>query len=85
MAITAAGLVAPLTVLANVSALLIDIHELAKGLDDIQILLRPGDHELGALVEAVVQYLQCFQDMSPVLALVVQPLVEHVHDLVEFS
>jgi hypothetical protein len=34
-------------------------------------------------VQTVVEHLERFQDMTPVLALVIQSLVQHIHDLVE--
>ena len=73
------------TVLANVSTLLVNIYELAECFDDVDILFSPSNNELGTLMQAVVEDLQRFQDVPPVLALVVQPLVEHVHNLVEFG
>lgn len=36
-------------------------------------------------MQTVVENFQRFQDMPPILALVVQPLVQHVHDLVEIA
>lgn len=34
-------------------------------------------------MEAVVQDFQGFEDVAPVLALVIQSLIQHVHNLVE--
>lgn len=39
-----------LTILSNVSGFLIDILELAQGLDDVDVLSCPGDDEFRALV-----------------------------------
>lgn len=74
-----------LTVLTDVPTIFIDVHEFSKSLDDVNILLSPGDDKFGTLVQAVVQHLECFQDVPPVLALVVQPLVQHVHYFVELG
>jgi hypothetical protein len=63
------------TVLTDISALLIGIHEFSEGLDNVDVLLCPCDHQLGALVEAIVENLECLQNVPPVLALVVQPLI----------
>jgi hypothetical protein len=72
-----------LTVLPNISAIFIDVLELPESLDDVDILARPGNDEFGAFVEAVVEDFERFKDMTPILALVVQSLVENVHYLVE--
>jgi len=74
--------VAP-TVLADIAPLLVDVLELAQGLDDVDVLARPRDDQLGALVQAVVEHLEGLEHVAPILALVVQALIEHVHDLVE--
>lgn len=71
------------TVLADVAAVLIDILEFAQGFDDVKVLARPGDDELRTLVQAVIEDLERLEHMAPVLALVVQALVEHVHNLVK--
>jgi hypothetical protein len=63
--------------------ILIDVLKLPEGLDDVYVLTRPGYDELGAFVKAVVEHLERLKHMPPVLALVVQSLVENVHDLVE--
>jgi hypothetical protein len=57
--------------------------KLPERLDDVYVLARPGHDELGAFVKAVVENLERLEDMSPVLALVIQSLVENVHDLVK--
>lgn len=74
-----------LTILANISSIIVDILELAQGLDDEDVLSRPCDNQLGSLVKAVVHNLECLQNVSPVLALVIESLVKHIHDLVEFG
>jgi hypothetical protein len=71
------------TVLANIATLLVEVDELAESADDVDVLASPCDTQFGALVKAVVEDLEGFQDMAPVLALVVEALVEHVHDFVE--
>jgi len=69
--------------LANITAFLVKVDELAESADDVDVLASPCDTQLGALVEAVVEDLERLQDVAPVLALVVEALVEHVHDFVE--
>jgi hypothetical protein len=71
------------TILANITTLLIEVDELAESADDVDVLASPCDTQLGALVKTVVENLEGFQDVAPVLALVVEALVEHVHDFVE--
>lgn len=71
------------TILPNVTTVLVDVLEFAEGLDDVDVLASPGDYELGALVQAVIEDLERLEDVSPVLALVVESLVNHVHDVVE--
>jgi hypothetical protein len=71
------------TVLANITALLVKVDEFAERADDVDVLTSPCDAQLGALVEAVVKDLERLQDVAPILALVVEALVEHVHDFVE--
>jgi hypothetical protein len=71
------------TVLANITTLLVEVDELAESTDNVDVLTSPCDTQLGALVKAVVEDLEGFQDVAPVLALVVETLVEHVHDFVE--
>jgi hypothetical protein len=78
-------LIPSLTIQANISALFVDVLELPQGLDDEDVLHGPGDDQFRALVEAVVQDLESLQDVAPVLPLVVQTLVQHVHDLVELG
>lgn len=77
------GALATRTVLTNITTLLVKINELAEGADDVDVLASPCDAQLGALVKAVVENFERFQDMAPVLALVIEALVEHVHDFVE--
>lgn len=71
------------TACANIAPLLIKVDELAQRLDDVDILPRPGDDQLTAFVQTIVQHLQALEHVPPVLALVVEAFVEHVHDLVE--
>jgi hypothetical protein len=71
------------TILANITTLLIKINELAEGADNVDVFTSPCDAQLGALVKAVVENFERFQDVAPVLALVVEALVEHIHDFVE--
>lgn len=61
------------------------MNELPQGLDDVNVLARPRDHQLTALMQAVVEHFQTFEHVSPVLPFVIQPLVQHVHDLVEIG
>jgi hypothetical protein len=42
--------VGALTVLADVSPLVVYVLEFAEGLDDVDVLSRPGHDQLGALV-----------------------------------
>lgn len=79
------GVLGTRTVLTNITTLLIKINELAEGTDNVDVLTSPCDAQLGALVKAVVENFERFQDMAPVLALVVEALVEHIHDFVEIS
>jgi hypothetical protein len=73
------------TILPNVTTILVNILELAQCLYHEEILLRPGNHQLRAFVETVIQNLESLQDVSPVLALVVQSLIDHIHDFVELG
>lgn len=73
------------TVLTNIATVFVNVLELAESLDDVKALAGPGDDELGALVQAVVEDLESLEDVSPILSLIVQALVEHVHNLVEFG
>lgn len=36
-------------------------------------------------MQAIVQNLQGLQDMAPILAFIIQSLVEHIHNLVEVA
>ena len=76
---------ATLTARPYIPPILIQINELAQSLNDIDILPRPRDNQLASLMQTVIQHLQTLEHVSPVLALVVEPLVEHVHDLVEIG
>ena len=76
---------ATLTARPYIPPILIQVNKLAQSLDDIDILPRPRDNQLASLMQAVIQHLQTLEHVSPVLALVVEPLVEHVHDLVEIG
>jgi hypothetical protein len=71
------------TVLSNVTAILINVLELAKGLDDVDVLARPGHDKLRAFVQTVIEDLEGLEDVAPVLALIVEALVDHVHDVVK--
>lgn len=71
------------TVLSNIPALFVNVLEFSQCLDDVDVLSRPSYDMFGAFVKAVVQHFQRFQDMAPILAFVVQSLVEDIHDLVE--
>jgi hypothetical protein len=57
--------------LADVSALVVHVLELAKSLDDVYVLSRPRDDQLGALVQTVVEHLERLEDVAPVLSFVV--------------
>lgn len=59
------------------------MHELSQSLDDIDIFACPRYDQLGTLMQAVVQNFQALQHVSPILALVVEALIEHVHNFVE--
>ena len=69
------------TVLSDISAILVDVLEFSQRLDDVDVLSRPGDHQLRAFVQGIIEDFQGFQDVAPVLAFIIQSLVEHVHDL----
>jgi hypothetical protein len=36
-------------------------------------------------METIIQNLECLEDVTPVLAFIVQALIDHVHDLVELG
>lgn len=72
-----------LTILPHIPPIIIDMLKLPQRFDDKQVLPRPGNNQLRALMQAVIQHLERLQHVAPVLALVVQALVEHVHDFVE--
>lgn len=57
--------------------------EFPKCLDDVNVLPRPGNDKLRTLVQAIIEDLQRFQNVAPVLSLVIESLVQNVHDLVE--
>lgn len=59
--------------------------ELAEGLDDEDVLARPCNDHLGALVQTVIQDLQGLEDVSPVLSLVIETLIYHIHDFVKLG
>ena len=73
------------TILPNVSSLFIEVNEFPQRSNDVDVLSCPCHTEFGALMEAVVEYFERFQYMAPVLALVVESLIEHVHNLVEIG
>ena len=64
-----------LTILADISPFLIGVLELPQSFDDVHILSSPRNNPLGTLVEAVVENLQGFEDVTPVLSFIVQSLV----------
>jgi hypothetical protein len=70
-------------VLANVTTVLVSILELSQCLDDVDVLARPCHDQFRAFVQTVVQHLERLEDVTPVLSLIVQSLVKHIHDLVE--
>lgn len=59
------------------------MSELPQRLDDIEVLSAPENAILATEANKIVQNGQRLSHVSPVLALVVQPLVQHVHDLEE--
>ena len=69
--------------MTDIAALLIKVDEFAEGSDNVDVLPSPCDAQLGALVKAVVENFERLQDVTPVLALVVEALVEHIHDFIE--
>jgi hypothetical protein len=69
--------------LANITTLFVEVDELAESTDNVDVFTSPCDTQLRTLVKAVVEDFEGFQDVAPVLALVVETLVEHVHDFVE--
>jgi hypothetical protein len=71
------------TILSNITTVFVDVLKLPQCLDDEEILPRPCHNQLGPLVEAVVEDLERFEYVAPVLALVVESLIEHIHHLVE--
>jgi hypothetical protein len=71
------------TILTNIATVFINVLELPQGLDDEEILPRPSNNQLRPLVQAVVEDLERFEYVAPVLALVIESLVEHIHHLVE--
>ena len=73
------------TACADIATLLVKIYEFPQRLDDVDVLAGPGDHQLTALVQAIIQHLQTLEHVPPVLALVIEALVEHVHNLVEIG
>ena len=74
-----------LTILPNISTFLVNVDEFSQGLDDVNVLARPGHHQFRALVQTVIENFEGLKDVSPIFALVVQALVEHVHNLVEIA
>jgi hypothetical protein len=73
------------TVLADVPAILIDVLELAQRLDNEYVLFGPGNDQLCPFVQAVIRDLKRLQNVPPVFALVIEPLVDHIHDFVELG
>ena len=68
---------------SNVSAVIINVLELSERFDDVDILSRPRDCKLRSFVETVIQDLERFENMAPVFPLVIQALVEHIHNLIK--
>lgn len=75
----------PQTILSDIATFLVNILELSQSLDDIDALAGPSNNQLRAFVKTIVQDLEGLENVSPVLSFVVQALVDHVHNLVEFS
>jgi hypothetical protein len=71
--------------LADIATVFVNILELSQRLDNVDALASPRNNELRAFVQTVVEDLESLQDVSPVLALVVETLVDHIHDIVEFG
>lgn len=74
-----------LTVLTNITTIFVNIDEFPQRFDNVNVLPGPCNDKFRALVETVVQNFERLEDVSPVLALVIQTLIEHVHDLVEIA
>lgn len=72
-------------ILSDIFSVFINIHEFPQCLDDVNVFSCPRHHQLGTLVQTVVKDFERLQDVSPVLALIVQALVEHIHNLVEVT
>ena len=72
-----------LTVLSDIFAIVIDILEFSQSLDDVDVLSRPCDDKLRAFMKTIIENLQRFQDVAPVLPFVVHALVKHIHDLIK--
>lgn len=73
------------TILSYIAPFLVYVLEFAKGLDDINALSSPCNDEFRAFVKTIIQNLECFKDVTPVLSFIIQALVDHVHDLVELG
>lgn len=71
------------TILSNIATVFINVLELPQSLDDEEILPRPSYDQLRPFVQAVVEDLERFEYVAPVLALIIESLVEHIHHLVE--
>ena len=71
------------TILPNISTPFIDILKFAQRLDNVDLLPRPGHHHFRAFVKTVVEDFERFENVAPVLALVIQSLVQHFHDFVK--
>lgn len=72
-----------LTILADVSSILIHILEFPQCLDDIEVLSRPGDDELRTLMQTVIENFEGFENVAPILALVVESLIDNVHNIIK--
>lgn len=73
------------TIVSDISAIVVDMLELAKSLNDEEVLARPGDDHFGSLMEDVIKHFQRLEHMSPILSLIIEALVNHVHDLVKLG
>ena len=71
------------TILTNISTTFINILKFAQSLDNVNLLSRPGDNHFRPFMKAIVQDFERFENMTPVLALIVQSLVQHFHDFIK--
>lgn len=73
------------TILSLITSLLINILKLPERLNDVDIVLRPDNNMFRTLMETVIQHLQRFEYMAPILPLIVQPLIQHIHNFEEIG